>query len=78
MTLVRKRNDVVNYYRIALYPTLFNEFLVIHHCGKKCSRTPHKNYYQTRKEALLGSLNIITAKKAEGFELLAREEKSGQ
>ena len=72
MTLVRKRNHAVYYYRIALYPTLFDDFLVLHHCGKDCSRTPHKSYFKTKKEALLGSLNIISAKKAEGFELLSR------
>jgi hypothetical protein len=72
MTLVRKRNHAVNYYRVVLYPTLFDDFLVVHHCGKNCSRTPNKSYFKTRKEALIGSLNIISAKKAEGFELLGR------
>ena len=38
MTLVRKRNRIVSYYRVVLYPTLFDEFLLIHHCGKACSR----------------------------------------
>lgn len=72
MTLVRKRNHAVNYYRIVLYPTLFDDFLVVHHCGKNCSRTSHKSYFKTKKEALIGSLNIISAKKAQGFELLDR------
>ena len=69
MTLVRKRNQTVRYYRIVLYPTLFDDFLVVHHCGRGCSHRSKKDYFKTKKEALLGSLNIISAKKAEGFEL---------
>lgn len=70
MTLVRKRNFSENYYKVAVYPTLFDDFLLVHHCGRKCSRTSKKHYFKTKKEALLGSLNIISAKQAEGFELL--------
>jgi len=70
MTLVRKNNRSFSYYKIALYPTLFNDYLLVHHCGLRCSRTSKKHYFSTKKEALLGSLNIISAKKAEGFELI--------
>jgi hypothetical protein len=73
MTLVRKRNFSEKYYKVAVYPTLFNDFLLVHHCGKTCSRSSKKAYFRTKKEALLGSLNIISAKKAEGFELLRRQ-----
>lgn len=73
MTLIRKRNHSENYYKVAVYPTLFDDFLLVHHCGQKCSRTSKKHYFKTKKEALLGSLNIISAKKAEGFELLNRQ-----
>ncbi len=72
MTLIRKRGLDVRYYRVSVYPTLFDDFLVVHHCGKSCSRSPHKSYFNTRKEALIGSLDIISLKKAEGFELAGR------
>jgi hypothetical protein len=72
MTLIRKRGHDVRYYRVLVYPTLFDDFLVVHHCGKSCSRTPHKRYFNTRKEALIESLDIIFSKKAEGFELGGR------
>ncbi|WP_345973058.1 hypothetical protein [Sulfurimonas diazotrophicus] len=71
MTLVRKNNRSLSYYKIVLYPTLFNDYLVIHHCGLHCSKSSKKHYFSSKKEALLSSLNIISAKKAEGFELLS-------
>lgn len=70
MTLVRKKNQRINYYKVSLYPTLFDDFLLVHHCGNNCSRTSKKSYYKTKKEALLGSLDLISSKRAEGFELL--------
>jgi len=70
MTLVRKKNRAVKYYKVSLYPTLFDDFLLVHHCGTRCSRTSRKSYFKTKKEALISSLNIISAKRAEGFELL--------
>lgn len=72
MTLIRKRGHTVRYYRVSVYPTLFDDFLVVHHCGKSCSRTPNKSYFSTRKEALIGSLDIISTKKEEGFVLADR------
>ena len=70
MTLVRKKNRTVKYYQVSLYPTLFDDFLLVHHCGTRCSRRSKKSYFKTKKEALINSLNIISAKKEEGFELL--------
>jgi hypothetical protein len=71
MVLVRKNDRSLSYYKIALYPTLFNDYLLVHHCGKHCSKTTKKHYFSSKKEALLSSLNLISAKKAEGFELLS-------
>jgi hypothetical protein len=70
MTLVRKNNRSVTYYKVVLYPTLFNDFLLVHYCGLHCNRASKKSYYKTKKEALIGSLNVLSAKRAEGFELL--------
>lgn len=70
MTLVHKTNRSVKYYKIVLYPTLFGDFLLVHHCGTRCSRASKKSYFKTKKEALLSSLNLISAKQSEGFELL--------
>jgi len=70
MTLVRRKKRSVNYYSVALYPTLFDDFLLVHHCGRSCSHSSQKSYFKSKKEALLTSLNIISAKQAEGFELL--------
>ena len=70
MILVRKKHCSVTYYIIRLYPTLFDDFLLIHHGGLQDSRASKKHYFSTKKEALIGSLNLVSAKKAEGFELL--------
>jgi len=70
MTLVRKHKRSQTYYKVILYPTLFNDFLLIHHCGMNPSRTCTKSYFKTKKEALVRSLDVISAKRAEGYELL--------
>lgn len=72
MTLVRKEKYSVKYYSVSLYPTLFDDFMLVHHCGQNCSKRSKRSYYKNKKEALLDSLNIISAKKAEGFELLQK------
>ena len=72
MTLVQKKNRTVKYYKVSLYPTLFDDFLLVHHCGTRCSRRSKRRYFKTKKEALLTSLNIISAKRSEGFEPLRK------
>ncbi len=72
MTLVQKKNRSVRYYKVSLYPTLFDDFLLVHHCGTRCSRRSKKSYFKTKKEALLSSLNLISAKRSEGYELLRK------
>jgi hypothetical protein len=69
MTLVRKTDRRISYYSIALYPTLFDEYLLIHHCGTACSKKAERAYYESKKEALFESLNIIAAQKRRGFSL---------
>lgn len=72
MILIQKTKQSVKYYSVALYPTLFDDYVLVHHCGQNCSRRSKRIYYKNKKEALLESLNIITAKKAEGFELFQK------
>jgi len=72
MTLVQKKKRSVRYYSVSLYPTLFDDFLIVQYCGTRCSSRSKKSYFSTKKEALLHSLNIVSAKKAEGFELLRK------
>jgi hypothetical protein len=52
-----------------MYPTLFDDFLLIHHCGQNCSKKSIKEYYDSKKEALFRSLHIIDEKKSLGFEI---------
>ncbi len=69
MTLVRKTSRRTSYYSVALYPTLFDDFLLVHHCGTNCSKKAKRSYFDTKREALLESLNIIADKKRSGFSL---------
>jgi len=69
MTLIRKTSHRISYYSVALYPTLFDDFLLVHHCGTACSKKAERSYFDTKKEALLESLNIIATQKQRGFSL---------
>jgi hypothetical protein len=69
MTLVRKTSRRTSYYSVTLYPTLFDDFLLIHHCGTACSKKAERSYFDTKKEALLESLDIIALQKRRGFSL---------
>ena len=71
MILIRKTERSCSYYSVALYPTLFDEFMVVHHCGRGCSSNATKEYFETKKEALLKSLHIIASQKERGFILQA-------
>lgn len=71
MTLVRNKRDTVDYYKVAVYRTLFDDFMLVHHCGQKYSRRSKRSFFKTKKEALLGSLNVITDKQNEGYQRLA-------
>ena len=70
MTLYRKTAKSTNYYSIGVYPTLFDDFLLLHYCGVDCSKKSTKVYFDTKKEALLHSLSVISNKKRNGFELI--------
>ncbi len=72
MTLTRKTAKTTRFYSVMLYPTLFDDFLLVHHCGTNCSSKSNRSYFDTKKEALYHSLNILANKKEEGFTLLLR------
>ena len=70
MTLYRERKNKKEFYSIALYPTLFDDFLLVRHCGKRaCMRKGAKEYFGTKREALLRSLSILENKKEEGYKI---------
>ena len=68
MTLSREQKSRKEFYHIVLYPTLFNDFMLLHQCGRRaCMKKGTREYFKSKKEALLHSLKIIEAKKSEGF-----------
>ena len=68
MTLSREQKSRKEFYHIVLYPTLFDEFMLLHQCGRRaCMKKGVREYFSTKKEALLHSLQIIEAKRNEGF-----------
>ena len=68
MRLYRQRGRQRLYYDIRLYPTLFDEFVVVHQCAQRaCMKKGTREYFATKKEALLRSLCIIEHKRNEGF-----------
>ncbi len=73
MTLFKHNAKLTNYYSVAMYPTLFNDFLLVHHYGQNCSKKSIKEYYDSKKEALFRSLYIIDEKKALGFAIKRKQ-----
>lgn len=70
MTLVREKNERKDYYSINIYPTLFDDFFLIYQCGKRaCLRKGKREYFETKREALLHSLSVMETKRAEGYRL---------
>ncbi len=70
MTLTRERKNRKEFYSIALYPTLFDDFMLVCHCGKRaCMRKGMREYFDTKREALLHSLTIMESKKEEGYRI---------
>lgn len=70
MTLCRERKNVKEFYSIALYPTLFDDFVLVCHCGKRaCMKKGAREYFDTKREALLHSLSIMENKKKQGYRL---------
>ena len=68
MKLYRRQGSRAQYYDIRVYPTLFDEFVLVHQCGKRaCMKKGTREYFASKKEALLHSLRIIELKKGEGF-----------
>ena len=77
MTLTRERKNRTDFYSIALYPTLFDDFMLVCHCGKRaCMRKGMREYFDTKREALLYSLNIMEDKKQEGYRLNLSSQKA--
>ncbi len=71
MKLVRESGKRTRYYSIALYPTLFNDFLLVRHYGDLNSPHAKKSYFGTKKEALLFSLNLAANKRSQGYKVLS-------
>ena len=70
MTLVRDENNKKAYYSIQIYPTLFDDFFLLYQCGKRaCMKKGKREYFDTKREALLHSLNVMEQKKEEGYRL---------
>ena len=73
MTLYRHNKKSTHYYSVSMYPTLFDDFLLVHHCGQNCSKKSIKEYYDSKKEALFRSLYIIDEKKELGFAIKKKQ-----
>ena len=73
MTLIRQTSRRTSYYKVALYPTLFDDFMLVHHCGMNCSKHAQRSYYESKKEALVSSLGIIAEQKKRGFKMLKNQ-----
>jgi predicted DNA-binding WGR domain protein len=70
MTLIREQKNRKDYYSINIYPTLFDDFFLIYQCGKRtCMRQGKREYFDTKREALLHSLSVMESKREEGFRL---------
>jgi len=70
MRLFRQQGSRAQYYDIRVYPTLFNEFVLIHQCGKRaCMKKGTREYFGSKKEALLHSLTLLETKRLEGYTL---------
>ena len=68
MTLYRQKKQRTEFFSVALYPTLFDDFMLVRHCGKRaCMRKGSREYFDTKREALLQSLDIIDRKRQEGY-----------
>lgn len=67
MTLFRKTAHSVRYYSVSVFPTLFDDFLLLHYCGTDCSKNSKKSYFDNKKDALLHSLTLIGEKQKNGF-----------
>lgn len=68
MRLYKATDSRTDIYTINLYPTLFDDYLIMHHCGKReCPYKSTREYFPSKKEALLHSLGLIERKKREGF-----------
>ena len=77
MTLYREKKSRTDYYSIALYPTLFDDFMLVCHCGRRaCMRKGDRTYFDTRREALLHSLSVIERQKERGYRLIRPYRKS--
>ncbi len=70
MTLIREQNARKDYFSIDIYPTLFDDFFLIYQCGTRtCLRKGKREYFETKREALLHSLNVMERKKEEGYRI---------
>jgi len=70
MTLYREHNNKPEYFTLALYPTLFDDFMLLQQCSQRaCMRKAKREYFSTKKEALLHSLTLLETKRLEGYTL---------
>ena len=67
MIMQRIRSKKREYYTISVYRTLFDEFLVEHHTGRKYRSASKKYYTANKKEALYHSIAIMMQKKITRF-----------
>lgn len=70
MRLYRQNGARTQFYDIRLYPTLFDDYMLLHQCGRRaCMRRGTREYFPTKKDALMHSLSLIEQKRYEGYRL---------
>jgi len=72
-TLYREVRGKVRYYSLALYPTLFNEFLLVREFGGIKNKKPTriiKEYFSHMEDAVFLFDRISSDKKRKGYSLL--------
>jgi len=69
-TLYRKHNNKTRYYKLFLYPTLFNEYLLIKEYGALKNKKPTRviqKYFPKYTEALQTLNSILYIKRNKGY-----------
>ena len=70
MRLYKHNGGRTRFYDIRVYPTLFDDFMLLHQCGRRaCMRKGTREYFPTKKAALMHSLQLIEQKQGEGYRL---------
>ena len=76
LTLYRGVNSKIRYYKLLLYPTLFNEYLFIREYGGNKNKKPTrviKKYFTEINEATIAVNAIINSKIKRGYATQARQ-----